>query len=382
VYILLDNNKAGGVDTIVKMLCNYQNVTLIVNSGHLERINYRIVKGVKQVIEFQTINDLIQNLPNQLIRFFSIIYNIIDLLTDNYFTIIHAKKQFRKFNLPTNSTLLVVQGGWPASVYGRVALCRFSKNIFKSILNIHNIAVPEIKSCFALNSKLNLQAIKAADTIIFCSEAARSAFPIDINTKGITIYNGIEFPYTQKISDKSSLKTLELGLIGTFESRKGFEDAIFAYKRLHKRLNIGNLHIFGTGTNKEIHNLRKLVVNLELSSFVIFHGYVCDVNSIYNKLDLVIVPSKAYESFGLIQIEAIMRGLPVIVSDHGGLLEVANLINNRNIFKAGDVDSLVDLIERVEKNYSSEITHISSMQENIRKYFSVDLMLKKYAESY
>ena len=61
-----------------------------------------------------------------------------------------------------------------------------------------------------------------------------------------------------------------------------------------------------------------------LSNKVVFTGYV-DYKAVadYLKIStLVVVPSTSYESFSLSTLEALACGVPVIVSDAGGMLEV------------------------------------------------------------
>jgi glycosyltransferase involved in cell wall biosynthesis len=382
VYLFLDNNKAGGVDTIVRQLCKYHSVTLIVNTEHLRRVDYRGEKNIKKIIEYNNIIDMFQSLPFFVYRLIRLLYISVDIISDNYLTILHARKQFKKIVLPKNSSLMVVQGGWPASIYGRVALVHYASLVNKTILNIHNISSKNRNSIFGISRKLNNESIEAAKYVLFCSDTAKNSFPVKDSSKCYTVYNGIEFPNLKRLSCKDQTKNLEIGMIGTLEPRKGFEDGIIAYNRLRSKFSLGNLNIFGTGTSIEIIKLRKLVIKLGISDFVIFHGHVDNLEKIYEKLDLVVVPSRAFESFGLIQIESIMHGLPTIVSNHGGLYEVSQIIGNENTFIAEDIDDLINVLQKVLFNYTSELEKIPFIQENIKLNFSVKNMIQKYAKFY
>ena len=48
---------------------------------------------------------------------------------------------------------------------------------------------------------------------------------------------------------------------------------------------------------------------------------VRDIDDVLSKARLLLMPSIWYEGFGLIVMEAMLRGLPVISSDSGGLME-------------------------------------------------------------
>ncbi len=67
-------------------------------------------------------------------------------------------------------------------------------------------------------------------------------------------------------------------------------------------------------TNKDLETLSSL-------SNVTVLPAVDDVESIYSRTRILVAPSIWYESFGLVVIEAMLRGIPVIASDTGGLKE-------------------------------------------------------------
>jgi glycosyltransferase involved in cell wall biosynthesis len=71
-------------------------------------------------------------------------------------------------------------------------------------------------------------------------------------------------------------------------------------------------------------------------------GYRADVEAIYASTDILIVPSRWQEPFGLINIEAGAAGLPVIASRVGGIPEIINDGDNGFLFDKDDFDTLLD----------------------------------------
>ena len=81
---------------------------------------------------------------------------------------------------------------------------------------------------------------------------------------------------------------------------------------------------------------------------IIFHGFVQkkeELDNIFSRCSYFIFPSVWYEIFGLVIIEAMNKGLPVIASNIGAIPELVNDGYNGYLFEAGNVESLHDIIE-------------------------------------
>jgi glycogen synthase len=84
---------------------------------------------------------------------------------------------------------------------------------------------------------------------------------------------------------------------------------------------------------------------------VIFHGEVDEarLRGFYRAADIVLAPSR-FESFGLVHLEAMMYGKPVIGCRIGGMLEVIDDGVTGLLAEPGDPHSLFACIERLLKN--------------------------------
>jgi len=91
--------------------------------------------------------------------------------------------------------------------------------------------------------------------------------------------------------------------------------------------------------------LRHRAERMGISRHLYFTGYVNDVvrNSLYHYADVAVIPS-LYEPFGIVALEAMAAGTPVVVSDNGGLGEI--IYHGVNGMKAytGNANSLADSI--------------------------------------
>ena len=100
------------------------------------------------------------------------------------------------------------------------------------------------------------------------------------------------------------------------------------------------LIIGGAGSEEE--TLRQLADELGIASTVRFAGRLSeeDLVELYQASDIFVVPSIALEGFGLVLLEALACGTPVIASDVGGLPEAVAGMNANVVVPAGDVSSL------------------------------------------
>jgi glycosyltransferase involved in cell wall biosynthesis len=128
--------------------------------------------------------------------------------------------------------------------------------------------------------------------------------------------------------------------------RMGLETLLNAWARLEgdsERV----LLIVGDGPDRQ--SLQDLARALGISSSVQFRGAVSDTDlvSCYRAADVSVVPTLKLEGFGLIVIESLACGTPVISSDVGGLPETTSGLKGRIITPAGDPDRLADALAGV-----------------------------------
>jgi glycosyltransferase involved in cell wall biosynthesis len=96
------------------------------------------------------------------------------------------------------------------------------------------------------------------------------------------------------------------------------------------------------GQGRERQNLEDLATRLGVAGTVRFMGRVGEATLLqcYHAADLVVVPSVALEGFGLIVLEALACGAPVIATSTGGLPEVLAPLDPGLIVDPGDAGGL------------------------------------------
>jgi glycosyltransferase involved in cell wall biosynthesis len=114
--------------------------------------------------------------------------------------------------------------------------------------------------------------------------------------------------------------------VGRFDKRKGIETLVRAVAKSQLRgkakikLIIGGGSRPGQSDGMERERIESIVAELGMTDFTVFPGRLGDeiLPTYYAAADVCVVPSH-YEPFGLVAIEAMASGTPVVASDVGGL---------------------------------------------------------------
>lgn len=166
------------------------------------------------------------------------------------------------------------------------------------------------------------------------------------------IPNMIELKDYQPIALKSRATPLVIGTMGRFVKKKGFEDYIKAIKILVDR-GVNIKAILGGGGVEE-YNLKILAADLKLDNIVDFIGWVHDKRAFYQQLDLFCLPSRE-EPFGIIALETLAYGMPMVATRTSGPLEF--LVDGENAMLCNHTDptALANAIEKMLVLSESEL---------------------------
>jgi glycosyltransferase involved in cell wall biosynthesis len=116
-----------------------------------------------------------------------------------------------------------------------------------------------------------------------------------------------------------SAPTLTVGVLTRLDARKGLPYLLRAMAQLRSDIPEARLLIGGDGEDRSA--LEREADTLGLTGRVEFVGAVHDAAQFYRRLDLFVLPSLD-EAFGLVLLEAMAAGLPVVGTQVGGIPEV------------------------------------------------------------
>ncbi|XOB40928.1 MAG: glycosyltransferase family 4 protein [Candidatus Nealsonbacteria bacterium] len=160
---------------------------------------------------------------------------------------------------------------------------------------------------------------------------------------------------------------INLLFVGRIEERKGLIYLLKAFKILNKRFLNLRLIIVGDGPLES--ECKKYVKNNKLKE-VIFEGRVKgSIAPYYRTADVFISPALYRESFGLVLLEAMACGAPVVAFANQGYREVLkNKSSGRFLTKPKDYKSLAKKIEILIKNPGLREKVSSKGIEEVKQY--------------
>jgi N-acetyl-alpha-D-glucosaminyl L-malate synthase BshA len=138
------------------------------------------------------------------------------------------------------------------------------------------------------------------------------------------------------IPEKTSERQVTLMHISNFRPLKRTDDVVRIFARVRESLD-ARLVLVGDGP--EYGRTRELVEKLGLADHVRYVGVVDGVAPLLAAADVLLLPSET-ESFGLVALEAMASGVPVVASDVGGLPEVVEHGVTGFLAPVGDVDAM------------------------------------------
>ena len=196
--------------------------------------------------------------------------------------------------------------------------------------------------------------------------------------KLVRIYNGINVKSKFSKEIKFNFKENSIGIIGNLENRKGHDVLINSLPKIIKKFPLIKLYIIGSTSNINKKNLDILIENLKINDNVEWIPYQNNIENIYRGLKIVVMPSKNYESFGRIAVEAMAFKKPIVASNVGGLKEIISNKHDGFLFDNGDSNKLADIILEILNNNDLYDNLIKNGYKKFRLNFTSDIMSKNY----
>ncbi len=133
---------------------------------------------------------------------------------------------------------------------------------------------------------------------------------------------------------------------GRVQYEKGFQTLVEAAARL--RHDMPGLRVVIAGRGGYLDELRHLAHVRGAEHHVHFPGFVSDdeLRALLHRASAAVIPS-LYEPFGIVALEALAAGAPLVAAVTGGLVEVLDGTGAALLYPAGDVDELEHRLRRI-----------------------------------
>ncbi|MDX8551860.1 glycosyltransferase family 4 protein [Methanospirillum sp. J.3.6.1-F.2.7.3] len=175
--------------------------------------------------------------------------------------------------------------------------------------------------------------------------------------------------------------------VGRLIDWKGIDILIQALSIVSKKIPDVTLTIIGEGPKRE--EYEALTHHLKVKDIVHFKGKVSDedLNLAYRRSDLFILPSNekkgiVMEGLGVVLLEAISYGIPIIGSNTGGIPDIIEDNVTGYLTIPGDPDDLAEKITYAFENPEKSRECVIRAREKMRKNFSWDYLGIKFAQVY
>ncbi len=210
-------------------------------------------------------------------------------------------------------------------------------------LSFDNLTAKAIKNAVTPYTR---QMIKYFDVFTAVSPAATTYFH-SLSKRSVTIVpNGIDLNRYQ-VKPSSAIRNPKMKTIlyvGRLEERKGIKYLIRAFNELCATRDDVQLLLAGSGPDEK--KLRQYVIELGVPR-VTFLGYISDEDKIHHlhKSDLFCSPAIFGESFGIVLLEAMAAGCPIVAGDNKGYQGVLRDIGALSLVNPKDT---IDFARRLE----------------------------------
>lgn len=226
-------------------------------------------------------------------------------------------------------------------------------------------------------SSFRFWANKAARIICISKSIAwKRVTEAGVTAPHVVIYNGL-VDALPAITPRPRHETPLAGIVGIIDPAKGQMAAVRAVNALVKKGTLVKLEIVGEiGDPAYYEEITAYVNEQGLSEHIVFTGFTKDIQSIYRRLDVLLMCSPN-EALGRVTIEGMMYGVPVVAYDSAGTSEIVRHEETGLLYRS-DEHSLAFELERLLTDHSL----YAGITERAREHVSQNFTITKYRDNF
>ena len=187
--------------------------------------------------------------------------------------------------------------------------------------------------------------------------------------------------FNSKRKPKTKIDFDYILFVGRLDKRKNLEVLFKAFKDINKKLASLKLVVLGDGPERK--NLEKFSIDIGIRKNIVFTGFVDDETKIdYLSQAKVFVLSSTQEGFGIVLVEALGLGVPIVSTDCGGPSDIVEDGKNGYLTKIGDHEELSERIHDllIDENLRKEFGRYGRI--SVMKKFSIEKIGEKFLKEY
>ena len=207
------------------------------------------------------------------------------------------------------------------------------------------------------------------NVVVLCQHDADLYRDYDSKFTPTVIYN----PLTLKPGLQSNGETKRFLAIGRFSRQhKGFDLLIKAFHIFAQKDKEWKLDIIGEGVEESLY--KELIQNYHLENRIFIHPFTNNIQEYYSKAQVYVLSSR-WEGFGLVLVEAMAHGLPIISSDLPTSKEIMG--DFALYFRNGDIE---DLAQRLKDATQIDWQSKSKEALKIAERFDINNIIKQWKQ--
>ena len=163
--------------------------------------------------------------------------------------------------------------------------------------------------------------------------------------------------------------------------RMGLDNLIYAFKKISGIA--PDIHLIIGGEGQLEHKLNALVKDLSIENSVTFTGYINDkeLPEYYQMADIFVLPTKELEGFGLVTLEAMASGIPVLGTPVGGIKEIIERFDHGFLFKDTSPEAMVDLIIESYRKIKQNPSWYENVSKRCRQFVEENYSWERNVDS-
>ena len=209
----------------------------------------------------------------------------------------------------------------------------------------------------------------------FSAQQLRSLYGI-AGARSVKIAGGADTARFRPAPDRAAARAA-LGLrphasllftVRNLEARMGLDRLLEAMARL--RYFHPNAHLVVAGTGSCANALRKQAATLGIEDRVDFVGFIDDsrLAAYYQAADAFVLPTRELEGFGLVTVEALACGTPVLGTPVGATPELLAPLDRALLFRDASVAGIADGIDGFLREVIADPARASALRASCRRY--------------
>ena len=212
---------------------------------------------------------------------------------------------------------------------------------------------------------------------------AKENLPLD-NKKILQVYLGVKPPHILSEREKEILRKrfhltdpFTIGLFGRITEFKGQHILIEAVNKLKNEGLALKVVIVGHSMDPAyLDRLKQVVANKKLQNEIIFIGFYQDPTALMQCVDILVLTT-IRETFGLVLIEGMHAGVPVIGSDAGGVPEIIDHGITGMLFQSENAESLANSIKKLYGDQELRSRIAAEGKKKAEQYFNAETQYNK-----